>query len=301
MNEHRRRIPMLGAMLVAALWSVPVAAQSGGQAPAAGSTTAPAVTELRTQFATSINNLGVQQSLDWSRRKALAPGAGPMRSEAHVQFGATASVSPSYARIGVWGQVAPLSILVVRVGVEPAYYFGTFDSLMSFDRRDTPFDTDTRKGRGGATTGTVWRWYVTPTLRARFGSIVSAATADLERWSASATGPLFYEPTRDTLLETGGDTLIALRHVVMYEHVRASGTRVCMDGIHSLPRADGFKGAQLNQVQKLGVLFMTQSDGRFAGLARPSLTVMVARYLDDPSKEGGWTAAAAVGVSLRRQ
>ena len=87
----------------------------------------------------------------------------------------------------------------------------------------------------------------------------------------------------------------------MYEYVRASGATVSLGGIHTLQRVSGFKGAQLNQVQKLGVLFMTQSDGRFAGLTRPSLTVMVAQYLDDPSKEGGWTAAAAVGVSLRRR
>ena len=301
MQEHARRLTMPGAMLVAVLWSAPAAAQSGGPALAGGSSAAPAVTELRTQLGASINNLGVQQSLEWSRRKPLAPGAGPMRSEAHVQLGATASVSPSYARIGVWGQVAPLSILVVRAGVEPAFYFGTFDSLMSFDRRDTPFDTDTRKARGGATTGTVWRWYVTPTLRARLGSMVAAATADWERWSASVTGPLFYEPTRDTLLDKSGDSLIALRHVVMYEHVRASGATVSLGGIHTLQRVHGFKGAQLNQVQKLGVLFATQSDGRFAGLARPSLTVMVAHYLDDPSKEGGWTAAVAVSVSLHRR
>lgn len=301
MKEQGRQVTMVGAMLLAALWSVPAAAQSGGPAPAAGASAAPAVTELRTQLGASINNLGVQQSLEWSRRKALAPNAGPIRSEAHVQFGATASVSPSYARLGVWGQVAPLSILVVRAGVEPAYYFGTFNSLMSFDRRDELFDTDTRKARGDATTGTVWRWYVTPTLRARLGSIVAAATADLEHWSASATGPLFYEPTRDTLLETGGESVVALRHVVMYEHVRASGARVSLGGMHTLQRVNGLRGAHLNQVQKLGVLVMTQSDGRFAGLARPSLTVAVARYLDDPSKEGGWTAAVAVGVSLRRR
>lgn len=297
MRKRRGRV-MLGAAVAAILWAAPANAQ-GPTAVGAGPA-ATTVTEVRTQLGASINNLGVQQSLEWSRRRPLAPGAGPLRSEAHVQFGATTSVTPSFARVGAWVQVAPLSILVVRAGVEPAYYFGTFNSLMRFDRRDDLFDTDTRKARGGATTGTVLRWYVTPSLRLRLGSIVAAASADVERWSASADGPLFYEPTRDTLLGTSGDSVFALQHVVMYEHMKASGTRVSIGGIHTIQRVHGVR-LPLNQVQKLGVLLMTRSTGRVAGFTAPSLTATVARYLDDPSKEGGWTAAVAAGISLRRR
>jgi hypothetical protein len=262
---------------------------------------APVVTELRTQVGASINNLGVQHTLEWSRRRALAPTAGPLRSEAHVQCGAVTSVTPSFVRAGVWAQVAPLSILVVRAGVEPAAYFGTFNSLMSFDRRDAPFDTDSRKDRGGATSGTVWRWYVTPTLRVRLGRVIASANADIERWSASADGPLFYEPTRDTLLAVSGDTLIGLRHVVMYEHVKAGGARVAVGALHTLQRVDGFRHARLNQVEKLGGLFVWQSAGRVARMGRPTLTVSLARYLNDPAKRHGWTTTVTVGGTLRRR
>ena len=270
-------------------------------APAHAQSTPTVVTELRTQVGASINNLGAQYTLEWSRRKALAPAAGPLRSDAHVQFGAATAVTPSYARVGLWAQVAPISMLVIRAGVEPALYFGTFNSLMSLDSRDAPFDTDTRKARGGATTGTVWRWYVTPSLRARLGRVVALASADIERWSASADGPLFYEPTRDTLLAVSGDTLLGLRQVVMYEHVKTNGARLAVGGVHTLQRVNGFRHSRLNQVQKLGGVFTYQSVGRVAGMARPSVMFTVARYLDDPSKQHGWTTAVTFGGTLRRR
>ncbi len=270
-------------------------------AAAAAQSSAPVVTELRTQFGASINNAGAQQTLDWSRRKALAPTAGPLRADAHAQFGITTTITPSYGRLGVWAQIAPVSMVVVRAGVEPAFYFGTFNSLMSLTHRDAPFDTDTRKARGGATTGTVWRWYVTPTIRARVGRVVAQASADVERWSASVDGPLFYEPTRDTLLAVAGDTVIGLRHVVMYEHVKAGGGRVSVGGLHTLQCVGGLRNARLNQIQKLGAVVALQATGRLAGLSSPNITAIVARYLDDPSKQDGWTAAVTVGGTLRRR
>jgi hypothetical protein len=284
MMQQARLVVIVSAALVCAAGIAPAFAQSGPTA-----SPAPASTELRTQFGASINNAGAQQSLEWMRRRSW------------LQTAAVASVTPSNVRAGVWAQVTPVPFIVVRAGVEPAYYFGTFDSLMTFESRNAPFDPDSRKDRGGATTGSVLRWYVSPTFRFRVGRIVGAATADVERWSSSASGNFFYEPTRDTLLATGGDRLTALRHVVMYEHVKASGTSISIGGIHTLQRVNGFKSNQLNQVEKLGVLVVTQSEGRLGGLARPSLILSVSRYLDDPSKEGGWTASVSAGVSLRRR
>lgn len=298
MRVLRRSYLCWPLLMIAVLWSRGAAAQPSAAAQASGTSAPPVTTDLRTQLGLTINNLGVQQSLEWSRRRLLAPDAGPLRSDAHLQFGATAAVSPSYARLGVWGQVAPLSIFVVRAGVEPDYFFGTFNSLMSFDRKDEPFDTDTRKARGGATSGTAWRAYVTPTLRVRVGHLVAAATADIERWASSAEGPLFYEPSRDTLLKVDGGSVIAVRHVALYEHVKASGARVSVGALHTLQRVDR---SRLNQVQKLGALVVAETDGRFAGLSRPSATIFVARYLDDPSKDGEWTVGVAIAATLRRR
>jgi hypothetical protein len=152
----------------------------------------------------------------------LHPGASPLTADAHLSFGTQAAASPSYARLGVWGQYAPLSIVSLRAGIEPSQFFGTFDSLMSFAAQDVPFDNDTRRDRGGAAAGRTLRLYATPTLRLRAGHLVALASGDVERWTSSAAGPWFYEPTRDTVLRTDGTVLYAARSVLLYEHVTAA-------------------------------------------------------------------------------
>lgn len=286
----------LVVLLTFSLWPVIAGAQPAPSVPAAAPE-APVITELRTQLGASYNNLGLQQSLEWSRRRLLHPDGRPLVADAHVAFGAQVAVSPSYARFNVWAQYAPLSILTVRVGVEPAQYFGTFDSLMTFDRQDEPFDNDTRDERGGAKAGRVLRLYATPTLGVRVGHIVAGATADIERWSSSADGKWFYDPTRDTLLKSDGVGLVATRAIAMYEHVTDAGTRLSVGGIHTWQQVDR---RRLNRIQRLGVITSLQSDGRLLRLNRPAVNVIVAKYLDDPSKDGEWTAMLTVGVTLRR-
>lgn len=257
------------------------------------SATAPAAptTELRTQLGVSHNNLGLQQSLEWTRR-----------ADPHFLFGAQVAVSPSYARLHFWAQYAPVPILTMRVGVEPAQYFGTFDSLMPFDTATQVFDTDSRKDRGGARADRAIRAYVTPTLRLRARRLVALASYEIEHWSSSSPGELFYEPTRDTLLKSGGGGLGAWRAVVMYEHVTAGATRVAVGGIHSVQDHDDSDVAFNNlRIQRAGLITSIQSDGRLLGLQRPSITATVGRYLDDPSKKDGWTATLTVATTLRRR
>jgi hypothetical protein len=193
--------------------------------------------------------------------------------------------------------VAPLSIFVVRAGAEPGHYFGTFNSLMSFDSRTDAFDTDSRRERGGATTGTATRLYLTPTLQFRAGRIIGATTADLEWWSSTATGPFFYEPTRDTLLAVKGDRLTALTSAVLYEYPLASGG-FSAGLMHSRTRIND---ASLNQIQRLGIVVTRHLDGQLLGVVQPKVTGIVSRYLDDPSKRGEWGAALAIGFSLHRK
>jgi hypothetical protein len=127
---------------------------------------------------------------------------------------------------------------------------------------------------------------------------VALASGDIERWYASAPGPWFYEPTRDTLLESNGSTVAASRTVVMYEHVTRAGTRLGVGGLHTLQEVDR---RQLNKVQRLGAIGTLQSDGRWRFLNRPAMNVIVARYLDDPSKDGGIFAAFTLATTLRRR
>lgn len=288
----------MAGCLAVAFWPVAAVAQPPATGPTAFEPASPVTTELRTQFGASYNNPGLQQSIEWSKRRLTRPGAGPLTADAHVSFGSQAVLSPSYARVGVWAEYAPLSILSLRLGAEPSQFFGTFDSLMSFDRQDAAFDNDTRRERGGAASGRVVRLYATPTVRVRAGHVVALASGDIERWYSSSAGPWFYEPTRDTLLESRGSNVAASRVVVIYEHVTAAGARLGLGGIHTFQEVDRRK---LNEVQRLGVISTLQSNGRWRFLNRPALTVIAARYLEDPSKDGGYFAAVTVATTLRRR
>lgn len=289
------------SLLAAPCLAQPRASQAGTtqSAPSTTSTTRPGgVTELRGQLGASINELGIQQSFDLSWRRALSASPNPMLSEAHVAVGGTTAFTPAHVRGGVWAEVAPLSIFVIRVGAEPAYYFGTFDSLTSFASRRDVFDDDIRRDRNAAASGTVTRLYVTPTLQFRAGHFVGATSGSFERWSSNASGPFFYEPTRDTLLDVNGDHLMALTSGVLYEHPLAGGGTFSGGLMHALTRVNG---DALNQIQRVGIVAIRQFDGRWLGVAKPSVTVNVSRYLDDPSKQNQWSAAIAIGFALARR
>lgn len=264
----------------------------------AGAQTPPAVQETHGQLAASVNNSGLQQSLDWSWRRPLFRSANPLLTEAHISAGALAAITPASVRGGAWVEIAPVSFFVLRAGVDPAHYFGTFDAITSFDRADAAFDDTARKQRASAHSGQTRKFYVSPTLQLRAGRVAGQTSLDLEQWSSSAAGPYFYEPTRDTLLAVSGDHLMTSSTAVVYELPLERGGTLAFGPVHSLSRVNG---AHLNQIQRLGALVMHQSVGRHFGVVAPRTTLVLTRYLDDPSKRGQWSAAVAVGFSLKRR
>ena len=295
MNSSPKHLRSLALCLLALGAALPAMAD---QEPASGELgVAPAsVTDLRGQLGASINNAGAQLSFDLSRQRPLSRSRHPLLSEAHIGVGASTAFTPAHVRAGVWLEAAPVSVFALRVGAERAHYFGTFDSLASFDSRRDAFDTDSRRKRGGAASGTAVRLYVTPTIRLRAGRFIGLASADLEWWRSNAAGPFFYEPTRDTLLDVSGDRLTTVTSAVLYEHPLATG-RLTTGVTHSRMRV---RGRSLNEIQRLGIVVVRESEGQFLSLDRPSVTISASRYLDDPSKQGGWTAAMAIGFSLHR-
>ena len=292
-----RMIPIrqLTALVVLGLLQTVAVPPAAAQEQTSG-VAAATVTELRGQLGASVNNAGAQLSFDLSRRRPLSSSRHPLLSESHISVGGSAAFTPAHVRAGVWLEAAPASIFVVRVGAEPAYYFGTFDSLASFDSRRDAFDPDSRRDRGGAASGTAVRLYATPTVRLRAGRFTGLTSANLEWWSSSAPGPFFYEPTRDTLLDVSGDRLMTITSALLYEHPFSTG-RITTGVTHSRLRV---RGGSLNQIRRLGVVVVRESEGRFLSLDRPSFTISVSRYIDDPSKQGEWTALTAIGFSLRR-
>ncbi|MBP6716697.1 MAG: hypothetical protein KA205_07530 [Acidobacteria bacterium] len=257
-----------------------------------------AAVDVRSQLGASINNAGLQQSFDASWRRASGASPRPLFADAHIAFGGTLAVTPTAVRGGGWLEVAPLSIVTLRVGADSSQYFGSFDAITSLEQRTDAFDPDARKARGNAKAGRTMRLYATPSVQARVGRIAVASSLAMEWWASSAPGPLFYEPTRDTVLAVGGDRLMTLNTVMLFEHATDGGGKRSAGPIHTLTRVHG--GA-LNQQQRIGVLLTQQSVGRHLGLMRPSVTALVGYYLDDPNKKGQWTAAASVAFSVGRR
>lgn len=100
--------------------------------------------EVTGQLGGSINNAGLQQTLGVSWTRPLVSSAHALIENAHLSSGVTAALTPALGRIGVWFEFAPLAILEFRAGFDRSSYFGTFNSLQSFDSYSEPFDNDAR-------------------------------------------------------------------------------------------------------------------------------------------------------------
>lgn len=247
--------------------------------------------EVRGQAGATINNAGLQNTLEVAWIKPTSGSDHPLVSGAHVAVGVTNVFTPTQVKFGGWVEYSPLSILDLRAGVDPSGYFGTFDSLMGFSSYDEPFDPDSRKARGGAGTGMTGRVYLSPTLKFKAGPIVGSTSATIEWWRSNADQEFFYEPTRDTLLRSGGDRMLTTTSVLMYQWSSGSAP-LGVGAIHTLAQV---ADAPDNRIQKLGVIATKQFAAPRFRMPHPSLTMAVARYLDDPFKQGEWSAAIAIG------
>lgn len=269
-----------------------------GRAEAQAPAPQPVVKAATAQLGASINNAGLQQSFDLTVNRKLSTSKNPWLADAHVGAGGSVAATPAGVRGSAWVEYAPASVLVVRAGVEPGQYFGTFHSLTSFDTRLDAFDPDARKARDGATSGRTMKLFVAPALQLRAGHFAARSTLSLERWSSSASGPLFYEPTRDTLLAVDGDDLASLSTAVLYQRPLAGGGQFMFGPTHSITRVHG---NQLNQIQKVGLVAVRQMSGNHFGVIRPNVSMQAAYYTDDPNKKGQWSGAMAIGFALGKR
>lgn len=251
--------------------------------------------ELRHQVGGSINNAGLQDTLEIAWQRRLTTSTHPLRSGAHLSAGVVNVLTPSMDRLGGWVEYAPLSVVSLRVGAEPSGYFGTFHSVMAFQRYDDPFDADTRDARGSGRAASGLRTYVTPALQLRAGPVAVRTTADIEWWKVNVAGPLYYEPARDTLLRARGDWLVNATTVALYQRDRSAGGFTAGGVLHHVMQVFD---APDNRIQRLGVIAMHELASSHFGLPHLRATVTAWRYLDDPSKRHEWGAAIAVGFRI---
>lgn len=284
----------LSPVIVAALLGVfvPVVASAQGALTGEPPQSSDVRRAVSNQIGGSINEPGLQNTLEVSWFRPLSSSGNPLFADAHLSAGLVSVATPSEARLGVWIEYSPLSILDIRAGVEPTVYFGTFNSLLSFATYADPFDRDTRTARADSTSGTGSRAYVAPALKMKAGPLVARVGAAFERWASSAAGPLFYEPTRDTLLKSGGDYLMTLTTIAMYQHDEPSGGLMSAGIIHDMTDVFDAPG---NRSQRVGLIGIREFGRPRFGLPHLRVTALVWRYLEDRSKHNQWGAAVAIG------
>lgn len=285
MAWKRSRLGLVLAALVCGATTSAVAQTSQPPVPAGGR-------EVRGQLGASVNNLGLQNSIDMSWTWPLTQSGNPLLSGAHLATGISHALTPAQTRLGGWVEFAPLSLVSIRGGVDPSAYFGTFKSLMSFDAYSDAFDKDARDVRGGSRAGTGSRVYLTPSVKMKAGPLVGSFSADFEWWRSSAAGAFFYEPTRDTLLKSGGDRVVTMTSVVMYQRGLLSA-----GGIHNL---SSVPDAPENRIQRVGLIAVREFASPHFRLPHPRVTALLTYYVDDPSKRGQVSAALAIGFRTGR-
>lgn len=249
-------------------------------------------------FGGSVNNLGVQQALEASWTWDLSGSSHPLLSDAHLAVGVTHYLSPAFTRIGAWAAWAPLSILELRAGVEPVYYFGIVGSLIGFPTQRAVFDEDARRAlRPQAVAQGGMRLFVAPTLKARVGRVVASGTVDVERWNVDGPNAFFYEPFRDTLLASHGDSLWRTSTVLLME-ANGQGGRKLLAGLHH--EFMRVRRAPENDMHRLGPLAVwTLADERF-GVQSPTVIVNLYYYLEDTYKRHEPGASIGVRFGLGR-
>ncbi len=268
---------------------------------AAGASAQPAAPqwgrELRESLGASANLPGLQNTLDLTWKRDLSPAQGGLRRGSHVAFGLSHAVSPSYTRLGLSVQVSPLSILDVRVGVEPALYHGASGSLLTFDSRTEPFDEDSRRARRNeAKAQLAGRAFVSTTLKARWRGVVASTNGEAEWWRAGVAESFFYEPGRDTLIASHGDTLLRTTSVLAYE-VAGPGSGKIVAGLNH--RLTYVRGVPQSRIERPGLVAAWTLGARHFGLREPTLAVNVFYYRDDPYKEGELGVQGSVRFALQ--
>ncbi len=257
--------------------------------------------EIRASIGTAVNPLGLQNGADVLWRWPLSKSSRSLHSDAHLAIGLSSRLSPAYERLGAFIEIAPLSVFDVRLGLEPVFYFGTFNSMLGFPGYDARFDDDARRAlraQRRAMPGLAGRAYVAPTAKVKLGRLIARAHAELEWWRARQPGaPFFYEPTRDTLLDARGDAMMTAETLVVYELSRRREHRVLAGPVHTLTRV---YDAPANQKQDLGLLAIVGLGGRRLGVSEPTVFAKVFHYLQDPYRRHQVGGQLALGFGVGR-
>lgn len=232
-------------------------------------------------FAFVLNPLGVQDAFEASWTRRLNHREEPLHKEAHIAVGAASKLTPAFERVGGWFEYSPLSVIDLRVGIEPVFYFGTYKVFLPFDRADARFDDDVIEARvKEAASGFAGRAYVSPTLKARVGSVAARVRAEVSFWKAGQKGePFFYEPALDTLIKAGGSRVLTIEGLILREFKLTGEKTLLVGPVYDLTSVSN---AAVNRKQDVGLLAVWSKTGRFHAMKDPALAAKIVYFLQDP-------------------
>lgn len=244
-----------------------------------------------------MNPIGVQDLLTLGWRWRLTESPNPLLSDAHFAAGVTSNFSPAYERVEMWAEISPLSVLDLKAGLEPVFYFGTFGHLSSFASYDADFSREAREAvKESAVSRTGMRYHFSPTFKIKLGRVAGITGAQLEWWRIDGPGEFFYEPMRDTLLDSDGDSSLLLASQLFYEVARGPGKRQVLAGLFHDRLA--VSGAPRNNRQRLGPILVWTLGDRRLGMREPTVIASVFSHLRDPSKDGQVGAFLALSMAM---
>jgi len=196
---ERPCLPFLRARLTLSLLlaAATMQAQTAEDTPPKAAETGVSTRRIENTFAFVLNPLGIQDAFDVSWARSISNRQDLLFRDAHVAVGVSNKLTPAFERLGAWFEYSPLSILDLRVGVEPVYYFGTDKAFLPFNRIDARFDDEVIEARvDEAAAGFAGRAYFSPTLKVRLGPFVGRLKAEISRFEGA-------EERRALLLRAG--------------------------------------------------------------------------------------------------
>jgi hypothetical protein len=241
--------------------------------------------EMRNTSGFSVNLIGLQNSFDINWSKPLFDTDNVLLSGAHIAVGLNNSTSPAYTRIGGWVEFSPLSIVDFRFGIEPAYYFGSFSTIINFESYASPYSEAAIAAIDDQSApGVAGRAYFEPTFKVKAGPIIAASYADFELWKLATIDvapDFFYESQRDTLVDSSGDLVIQGANVLLYEYNinEAAGRKLIAGLNHEYLNIPGKDNG--NRRQTLGLLAVANLSKTMGSLYKPTVIVKVFTYLQD--------------------
>jgi len=231
-----------------------------------------------------VNPLGLVNlhRVGWRRR--LSTSDSLLKKDTYVFVGPGVTLTPAWARGGLYGEAQLLAIFRVFAQIDGAGYFGTFDQLLAFDGSDR-FSDDAIEARGDeARAAGGWLATTGATVRAKVGPIAVRNTTSFMYMDLDVRGGThFYDQLSDRLVQDKSWVVLNDADVLYVNGKLRTGVRhTVTDGL-----AGGTEEGDIAQ-HRVGPLFAWQFDDKKprASFNQPTLFVLAQWWVQHPYRTG---------------